>query len=222
MRIYLVRSDLARDVRGRFDRRLTFVGEIAPDRKGHGLMRFALPPLDSGTYAIASWCPGCAHSSSGRTFFVQTGRDVLPRYRPSMRLTVELPDAATSCPVTRPNHVVPPSGGRGYPLPSYGNGFLSVHVSSDVGLLTERRDGTLFQKLGWIPRRGLSGTLTVRGERLDASAPPMHVLGVHWGNNTAGRGSWASAVEFPSEGCWRITGRVGDISLSYVVRVIAV
>ena len=35
------------------------------------------------------------------------------------------------------------------------------------------------------------------------------------------RGSWASAVEFPSEGCWRLTGRVQDVSLSYVVKVVA-
>jgi hypothetical protein len=28
-------------------------------------------------------------------------------------------------------------------------------------------------------------------------------------------------VELPSEGCWRITGRVADISLSYVVKVVA-
>jgi hypothetical protein len=32
---------------------------------------------------------------------------------------------------------------------------------------------------------------------------------------------WASAVKFPSEGCWRLTGRVGDIALSYVVKVVA-
>jgi hypothetical protein len=30
-----------------------------------------------------------------------------------------------------------------------------------------------------------------------------------------------SPVEFPGLGCWRITGRVGDVSLTYVVNVVA-
>jgi hypothetical protein len=50
----------------------------------------------------------------------------------------------------------------------------------------------------------------------------MKVLGVVWGHDSYGRGGWASAVKFPSEGCWRISGRVRDITLSYVVRVIGV
>ena len=39
------------------------------------------------------------------------------------------------------------------------------------------------------------------------------------GHSSDGRGSWASAVSFPTR-CWRLTGRVADISLTYVVRVI--
>jgi hypothetical protein len=50
----------------------------------------------------------------------------------------------------------------------------------------------------------------------------MQVLSVNWGHSlSTGRGSWMSAVTFPSEGCWRINGRVRDVSLSYVVRVVA-
>ena len=222
IRVYLVPFGVADEVRTRFDQRLSFAGQVVPDRDGHGLLRFSLPPLDSGRYVAAFWCPACGAHSAGRTFFVQSGDDFASRYRRQASLRVEMPDAGASCPVTRPNHVVPPRGDRGYPLLSYGNGFLSVHVSSDGGLVTERRDGTLFQKLAWTPRRGFGGTLTVRGERVDTLSSPMRVLGVHWGSSSTGRGGWASAVEFPSEGCWRISGRVGDISLSYVVRVIGV
>jgi hypothetical protein len=132
-----------------------------------------------------------------------------------------------SCPVTHANHVVPPAPGQGWPTLFFQNRYLRVHVSSDGGLLAFRqRDGTFFQKLGWSPRRGLRGRLVVSGRRLDASSPPMRVLGVHWGYAYSGfsrRGGWASAVTFPSgEGCWRITGRVRRVTLSYVVRVVGV
>jgi hypothetical protein len=223
MRIYLVPSEVADNVRTRSDGRLSFVGALVPDKNGHGVLRFSVPPLDSGTYVPATWCPGCAGYSSGRTFFVQPDQDIVPRYERLTSLRVEMPDAALECPVTRPNQVLPPSGGRDFPLLRYANGFLSVRVSSDGGLLTSKEsDGTFFQKLGWQPQRGLTGTLTVRGERLDAPSAPMKVLGVVWGHDSYGRGGWASAVKFPSEGCWRISGRVRDITLSYVVRVIGV
>lgn len=205
MRIYLVPNGVAKDVRGRFDRRLHFVGSLVPDRNARGVLTFRAPPLDTGTYAAAVWCPGCSRYSFGRTFFVLpaprafTGGDQL--------LRIELPSAATSCPVTK---------GRS------GNGLLSTTVPGNEGVLATRRDtdGSLFQKLWWLPKRGFTGRLTVRGERLDAPGR-MRVLGVNWGYSSDGRGSWASAVQFPSEGCWRLTGRVGDISLSYVVRVVA-
>jgi hypothetical protein len=49
----------------------------------------------------------------------------------------------------------------------------------------------------------------------------MRVLGVFWGSSSTGRSGWASPVEFPSEGCWRISGRVRDITLTYVVKVVS-
>ncbi len=118
------------------------------------------------------------------------------------------------CPVTR---------GRG-PEERYGNGLLSTRVASTGTLMVQREaGGSLSTKLGWLPHKGLKGHLVVRGERLDAPGK-LRVLGVHWGHASRGpaaSGSWASAVQFPSEGCWRITGRVGDVALSYVVRVVA-
>jgi hypothetical protein len=58
--------------------------------------------------------------------------------------------------------------------------------------------------------------LIVTGERLDAPSAPMRVLAVRWSGS-----SWRTASTFPGEGCWRISGRLGDISLTYVVRVVA-
>jgi len=84
-----------------------------------------------------------------------------------------------------------------------------------------RDDGSLFWKFGWTPKRQYPGGLAVTGRRLDAAAPPMTVLAVRWGYSSTGRGSWATAVNFPTAGCWRITGRSAGVKLSYVVRVVA-
>ena len=205
-------------MRTRFDRRLHFIGSLAPDRYVRGTLAFTVPPLDTDEYAVAAWWPGDARYGRRTTFFVwPVGQDTASRYRPLMLLRVQMPPATETCPVTVPK----PGPSR---WGNYGNGLLSTGLPRD-GVLVARRDpdGTLFDKLGWLPH-GFTGVLTVRGERLDATSPPMRVLSVNWGYASIGpasRGSWASAVTFPSEGCWRITGRVRDVSLIYVVRVVA-
>jgi hypothetical protein len=209
IRVYLVPNAVARDVTSRFDPRLHFVGVLVPDRNSRGVLTFRAPPLDTGSYAVAAWCPGCAAYSFGGTFSVL---DVTPFTRsrfPGMLLRLRLPDARDACPVTK---------GR------YGNGLLSVDARGGVLSRPREPDGTLFDKLGWLPRKGFTGKLVVHGERLDAPGR-LNVLSVNWGYSYAPgkppRGSWASAVTFPSQGCWRITGRVRDVSLTYVVRVVA-
>ena len=210
IRLYLVPSAVAGDVESRFDKRLHFIGRITPDRRSRGILSFVVPPLDTGPYAVASWCPACAKNSFGRTFFVQTVPRV-SRYRRWMGLRLRLPSVAETCPVS----------GEG----TYGNDLLSTTLPPDGVLSTRIDEDGLFQKLGWLPHRGFPDSLAVRGERLDAASPPLRVLSVNWGYSIVpGRpriGSWASAVKFPSAGCWRITGRVRDISLSYVVEVVA-
>lgn len=159
-----------------------------------------MPPLDTGRYALAYWCPECAAFSRGVKFGVQTVPEV-SRYRRWMGLRVRMPSAAETCPVT--------GGG------AYGNGFLSTTMSADGVISGLRRpDGTLFAKPLWVPRIALA-ELTVAGERLDGDGE-LRVLGVNWGG-----GSWATAMTFSDEGCWRLRGRMGDISLSYVVKVVA-
>jgi hypothetical protein len=213
MRLYLVPNDVAASVRHRFDSRLHFIGALVPDRDTRGILTFTVPPLATGAYAVAAWCPGCARWSAGRTFFVLPIAPNDPgRFVDLQLLDVRMPDPAMSCPVTTGRH---------------GNGFLSTTLPADGILRSPRQpDGSLFNKPGWMPKKGWTwgGDLTVRGERLDAPGR-MRVLRVNWGHvfvdGRQGRGSWRTAVEFPSEGCWRITGRVEDISLSYVVRVVA-
>ena len=100
----------------------------------------------------------------------------------------------------------------------YGTQRLWTFLPRD-GVLRLRRDvdGTLFDKLAWIPDRDRSLQLTVSGRRLDRPGR-LRVLGVNWGYSSTGKGSWASAVVFPTAGCWRITGRAIPPTLSYVGR----
>jgi hypothetical protein len=209
IRLYIARDDEIAKVRSRLDRRLHFIGSLVPDRNAHGLLAFTVPPLDTDTYAVAAWCPGCRSQSSGRAFFVLP----IPRtskFRDRMGLDISMPSATASCPVTLPNRA---GSGRF----NHGNGLLLSTLPPDgvvVGA-TYEPDGSLFWKPYWLPRVATGAAVSVRGERLDAPSSPMRVLAVRWGS-----GSWATAATFPSEGCWRITGRTGDVALSYVVSVV--
>jgi len=75
-------------------------------------------------------------------------------------------------------------------------------------------DGALGMKWGWVRR--IAGDLIVGGRRLDGDAPPARSY-MNFGYGT--RGFQASYLVFPSPGCWEITGRIGDRSLTFVVQV---
>jgi hypothetical protein len=75
-------------------------------------------------------------------------------------------------------------------------------------------DGQLEMKFGWY--RLTSGYLTITGRRLDAPAPPLSARTPYYGLT----GFNSSAVIFPAEGCWQVTGRVGRAALTFVAFVI--
>jgi hypothetical protein len=203
VRLYLVRRDVAAQVRSRFDSRLSFVGSVVPDKNGRGLMTFSVPPLDPSTYTIAIWCPGCAAYSRGRTFFVQQAAQFVPRYRAQALLRIS---TAQSCPVTLPNTNRPPGQPRS--VPWYGNGLR-------VGA-----DGSIGNKLLWVTTPPWRPP-TLSGERLDAPAPSLRVLGANEGSFSNGANpSFMTPVIFPAAGCWRLRAHVRDVSLTYVVDVV--
>jgi hypothetical protein len=220
IRLYLVANAQAGQVRSRFDARLQFIGALVPDTRGRGVLSFNVPALGSGSYAVAAWCPGCTSFSRGRTFFVQrVGGGVLPRYRPLMLLRLSAPNPALTCPVTVANGSTPPGL---QPLSQYhGNGALWALLPGS-GVYRERAesDGTIFEKILWFAA-GIDGGIAVVAQRLDASAASLRtqaVLGSPAGFR--GSGAWADRVWFSSAGCWKLTGRIRDVSLSYVVEVI--
>jgi len=75
-------------------------------------------------------------------------------------------------------------------------------------------DGALGMKFGW--QRGVRGQLRIQGRRLDAPSSPLRSEV----NNGYGEiGFQASYVIFPEPGCWEVTGRAGDASLTFVTLV---
>lgn len=134
---------------------------------------------------------------------------------PPTRLTRTPANAASSCPVTLPNgSLSSPS-----PNPWYGTTALSVVLWPDGKVIIApsqvREDGWLYMKFPWD--RGVSGELTITGRRLDAPAPPVESR-VPDGYGV--RGFQSSGIFFPSEGCWEITGQVGETRLTFVTLVV--
>jgi hypothetical protein len=67
-------------------------------------------------------------------------------------------------------------------------------------------------KFGWLRGEGLRGKLTIHGKRLDASAPPLRARIPEGYGDT---GFQATAVIFPTEGCWEVTGQVADTRVTF-------
>lgn len=61
--------------------------------------------------------------------------------------------------------------------------------------------------------------LTVIGDRLDAEAPPLNVSKATNASAEDIGTAMLVGVDFPTYGCWRITGKYKGTSLSFVVQV---
>ena len=120
---------------------------------------------------------------------------------------------AQGCPVTVPARPAI-AGGR------YGNGKLRVGGLWPDGVIAVGANyvdarGRVQMKFPWW--RLVSGELEITGTRLDAPAPPLRsIVPAGYGPT----GFQASGVIVPTEGCWRITGRAGTGTLTFVTFVI--
>lgn len=73
-------------------------------------------------------------------------------------------------------------------------------------------------KFPWWRGEGVRGGLTIEGRRLDASAPLLEAQIPEGYGDT---GFQASVIVFPTEGCWAVTARAGEASLTFVTLVVA-
>jgi hypothetical protein len=121
-----------------------------------------------------------------------------------------------------------PSGATlGEPFPAsenwYGSETLAVQLPPNgiwrgMGSANRYRDKLFWWSYNIQP--GAETGLTVQGRRLDSDAPPADVsrtTNARW----PGSGGWTMlvAVEFPSSGCWEITGEYLGQKLAFIVSV---
>lgn len=129
-------------------------------------------------------------------------------------------EESSPCPVTKPNGYTPP--GERPAASHHGNGGLWTALWPDgtvvfrpggPGFILE--DGSLSMKFPWW--RGVKGKLIIEGRRLDGSGARLRSS---IPNGYGDTGFQATALIFPTVGCWEVTGRAGDASLTFVVRVV--
>jgi hypothetical protein len=131
------------------------------------------------------------------------------------------PGAGAQCPVTIPNGDHPPEWVGSDRI--HGNGKLWTFLEPD-GIerwdpADKGADGTYFNKYGWLTH--VEGRLTVTGRRLDGPAPPLRIQvnGPGWWSHLAAQPySFFAATWWTTMGCWEITGKVGNTSLT-VIRI---
>jgi hypothetical protein len=147
--------------------------------------------------------------------------------------TTKLEGVPESCPVTTPIQTSP-----FVPPPPYtatergqfwfGTDRLWTNLPLDgiwKGLPVDTTPGhpTFFQKLFWW-RQGHDGRaeprpkLKVTGQRLDSPVPPLEVSRATTAI-TADRSAMLVGVQFPTVGCWQITGHYEDDELTFVIWV---
>jgi hypothetical protein len=119
------------------------------------------------------------------------------------------------CQVTKPNGKAPP--GEPQSPRHHGTGKLWTILYYPALTATSRNrqpDGSIAEKFPWW--RGVTGSLTIRGKRIDKTAPALRAeVPLGYGDI----GFQATTIIFPTVGCWRVTGRVGGAALSFVVLV---
>lgn len=138
--------------------------------------------------------------------------------------------SAAPCPVTLPPDPAftppppnAPSLAEGYFW--YGSAALWTELPKNGvwSALPHNPEGYTQKVLWW--RQGYSWTaepqpqLVVSGRRLDAAAPPLNISRATNAFAPDIQSAMLVGVDFPTLGCWEITGRYAGTTLSFVVRV---
>ena len=188
------------------------------------------------TLIITVLLTGCSHKAGIPPAEVKALQE--PTVTAAPEETLEIPaqikavpdDPPASCPVTVPPSppFVPPSPYDSLGFEGnfwYGSNSLWTAVPQDgIWWGLPHNPSGYTQKVFWW-REGYVWTeepepdLTVIGERLDAPAPPL--IGSKGTNAYASHigSAMLVGVDFPTLGCWKITGKYADAELSFVVWV---
>ena len=142
-----------------------------------------------------------------------------------------LPNDLGTCPVTQPSEprfTPPPPYPQNAPFPNrfwHGTDSLWTLLPKDgVWAALPHNPEGYTQKVFWW-RKGYSWAeepepqLTVTGRRLDVPTPPLIVSQATNAFAEDIQSATLVGVDFPTLGCWEISGRYGDSELSFVVFV---
>jgi len=103
----------------------------------------------------------------------------------------------------------------------YGTDALAVLTSSDGSWLGLGPEYDYREKLWWYSadfQPGMESQMTVTGRRLDGDSPPARISRTTNAQGMEGGGwSMLMLVEFPSAGCWELTGEFQGQRLTFVV-----
>lgn len=164
--------------------------------------------------AVASGCGGDQRGGPPPQAAARQDAATAPQANASARSTRR----SSGCPVTQPNHRIPPGQGQNpgaEQAPYYGNGRLWTALYPDGVRERPQRDGSIEEKFPWW--RGVRGRLRITGRRLDGRAPTLRA---RIPDGYGATGFQSTAIIFPTEGCWSVTGTAGKASLSFVTLVV--
>jgi hypothetical protein len=127
-----------------------------------------------------------------------------------------------ACPITDANGSTPP-GEQPYEL-HHGNGQLWSVLWPDGTIVFQpggpgeiRADGSLAMKFPWWRGEGVRGRIEITGRLLDREGADAYAeIPTGYGET----GFHPTAIVFSGEGCWEVTGRVGEAKLTFVQRVL--
>ena len=129
----------------------------------------------------------------------------------------------TPCPVTIANGSMPPGETNRTAPVNHGNGEIWIALWTGGKVVFRPggpgqifASGAMTMSFPWWSTA--RGALTIQGRRLDA--PSLFPMGPWDKGDIGDDGFFMRTITFPSEGCWEVTGSVGDVSLNFVTLVV--
>ena len=187
---------------------------------------------------LASLLVGCAPSTNVQAQEVNAVENSAPTELPEQSQSADTSnsetvphDAPASCPVTVPQvppFIAPEPYSPNGPFPEwfwYGSNALWTAIPKDAlwYALPHNPEGytqkVFWWREGYIWNEEPEPNLVVTGERLDAKAPPLIASKATNAYASDIGSAMLVGVDFPTLGCWKITGQYKKSSLEFVVWV---
>jgi hypothetical protein len=178
--------------------------------------------------ALALACGGQSPSHRDPTFAnaypdqPSTDANSVPLIQPAQTEKIVASIDIGGCPATQPDENAPPSSRGRFGsdllwtiLPPRGIVVIGPGWPGEIG-----PDGSLSVKWGWWESKRLPYGITVEGRSLDGTPGSTSIQMSAGITGSEATNFWASSLTFPAPGCWEITARAGEASLTFVTFVV--